>query len=106
MLGLAASSTPYVNWSALGKIVLVALVGGVGVVLAFGLAVEGVEKFEQAKTTVARGLSGLLVALSGGVCVAAVVFGIYAMANPSGSSSKKPEKKAAAAIYSARPLRS
>lgn len=101
MLTLAASSMPYVNWSALGKIVLVALIGGVGVVLVFGLAVEGVEKFEQAKTTVGRGLSGLLIALSGGFCVAAIVIGIFAMANPShgsSSSSKSSSKKAAAFV--------
>jgi hypothetical protein len=98
MLGLAASSSSYVNWSAIGKIVLVALVGGVGVVLVFGLAIEGVEKFAQAKTTVAKGLSGLLVALSGGFCVAAIVFGIYAMANPSHSSSSKSSSKKAAAF--------
>lgn len=41
------------------------LIGGVGVVLVFGLAIEGFEKFEQAKSALGRGLSVLLVALSG-----------------------------------------
>jgi hypothetical protein len=98
MLGLAASSSSYVNWSAIGKIVLVGLIGGVGVVLVFGLAIEGFEKFEQAKSALGRGLSVLLVALSGGFCVAAIVVGIYAMANPSHSSSSKSSSKKAAAF--------
>ncbi len=99
MTGLATS---LVNWSALGKIILVGLVGGVGVVLVFGLAIYGAERFQAAKSTVGRGISGLVVAVCGGFCVAAIVVGIIAMANPShGSSSSKPGKKAAAFVRQA-----
>jgi NADH:ubiquinone oxidoreductase subunit 6 (subunit J) len=93
----AAAQKPYVNWDALGKIILVGLIGGVGVVLVFGVGLLALERFEGAKSIVKKGATGLVVAVSGGLCVAAVIFGIYAMANPSHTSSA-PKKKTNASV--------
>jgi NADH:ubiquinone oxidoreductase subunit 6 (subunit J) len=93
MLALAKA---LVDWNALGKIILVGLVGGVGVVIVFGLAVYGVERFEAAKTVAGKAINAVLVGAAGAFCIGAVVVGIIAMANPShGSTTKKTEKKAA-----------
>jgi hypothetical protein len=97
LLALSAAQKPYVNWDALGKIVLVGLIGGVGVVLVFGLGLLALERFEGAKSVVKKGITGLVVAVAGGFCVAAVIFGIYAMANPSHTSSA-PKKKTNASV--------
>jgi NADH:ubiquinone oxidoreductase subunit 6 (subunit J) len=95
---MSALATSLVNWSAVGKIVLVGLVGGVGVVIVFGLGVYGVERFESAKSVVGKAANAVLVGAAGVFCVGAVVLGIIAMANPSHGSSKKPEKQAAASV--------
>jgi hypothetical protein len=100
MVSLASS---LVNWSALGKILLVGLIGGVGVVLVFGLGVYGIERFEGAKSVAGKAVSVLLVGAAGVFCVGAVTLGIVAMANPShgSSASKQPEKKAAVSVQPA-----
>jgi hypothetical protein len=96
-LALAAAQKPYVNWDAIGKIVLVGLIGGVGVVLVFGIGILAWERFENAKSLVTKAFTALVTAVAGGFCVAAVVFGIYAMANPSHTSSA-PKKKTNASV--------
>ena len=93
---MTALATALVNWSALGKIILIGLVGGVGVVLVFGLGVYAFERFESAKSLGAKILDATFIGLAGVFCVGAIVVGIIAMANPShGSSSKKPNQQAA-----------
>ena len=85
-----------INWSALQKIVVVALIGGAGVVLAFGLLLIGVKWATRAKSRPAK-FGGLTVAgLSALFCIATVVIGIVAMADK--PSSKSPAKRPAAAL--------
>jgi zinc transporter ZupT len=91
-------ATALVNWSALGKIILVGLIGGVGLVLVFGLGVYAFERFESARSLGAKILDATVIGLVGVLCVGAVVVGIIAMANPSHSSSSSNEKKKAAAV--------
>jgi fumarate reductase subunit D len=91
---LSVLASQFVNWSALGKIVLAALIAGTGVVIAFGFLLLGLKHFSAAKTagtrTVAFALSGVCAVF----IAAAVVLGIYAMTQK--PSSKKPAKKSAA----------
>ena len=84
-----------INWDELWKIILVALVGGMGVVVVFGLLLLGISRGRTATKPATRyglytlsGLCGVLV-----VSVAAV--GIYAMTRK--PSSAKPQPKAASA---------
>lgn len=75
-----------VKWSALGKEALIALIGGVGVVGAYGLVVIGATRFSAARQE-GRGASSVvglsLAAVGGVVCVAAIVVGIVAMTHKS-----------------------
>jgi hypothetical protein len=91
---LIASSL--INWSALQKIVVVALIGGSGVVLAFGLLLLGLKWATRAKTGRAKFGGVTLAGLSALFCIATVVIGIIAMADK--PSSKKPAKKTAAVL--------
>ena len=72
-----ASALP--NWSALWKILLVALIGGSGVVIAMGLALLSLERASAVNNrpmrVVYRGLAGVC----GFCCVSVVAIGIYAM---------------------------
>jgi hypothetical protein len=96
---MTALATSLVNWSALGKIIIVGLIGGVGVVLVFGLAIYGAERFQAAKSLAAKIVDATVVGLAGAFCIAAVVVGIIAMANPShGSSSSSTKKKASVVV--------
>jgi hypothetical protein len=80
---LAAS---VVDWAALGKVVVAALVAGVGVTFCFSLAVAGATRFAEMRRAdrtagavvyAAIGIAGLL------VTVAAVVIGIVVMTKKS-----------------------
>jgi hypothetical protein len=71
-----------VDWAALGEVIAVSLVGGVGVTFAFSLALLGAvrsadmrrdERFVEAGAYAALGLIGLA------VTAAALVFGIIVM---------------------------
>jgi hypothetical protein len=85
-----------IKWSALQKIAVVALIGGAGVVLAFGLLLIGLKWATGANTGLAK-LGGVtLIGLSALFCVATVVIGIIAMADK--PSPKKPAKKTASAL--------
>jgi hypothetical protein len=91
---LSVLAADFINWDALGKIVLASLIAGTGVVIAFGLFLLGVKHWTSAKSagtrTVAFALSGVCAVF----IAAAVVLGIYAMTQK--PSSKKPAKKSAA----------
>jgi hypothetical protein len=74
-----------VKWAALGKEALVAFIGGVGVVAAFGLVVFGSSRASEARerghgTTAAPMLVTAVGAL---ICVAALVIGFIAMTHKS-----------------------
>jgi hypothetical protein len=100
---MSVFATSLVNWNALWKIVAVALIGGSGVVIVFGLLLLGLKWATGANRGAAR-LGGVtLVGLSALFCTAAVVIGLFAMADK--PSSKKPARKTAAALIHA-PARS
>jgi nitrate reductase gamma subunit len=89
------TATALLNWNEMSKIVLVALVGGTGVVIVFGLLLLCVSRGRCETRPLVRyglftvsGLCGMLV-----VAIAAV--GVYAMTQK--SSSAKPKTKIAAA---------
>ena len=84
-----------VDWNALGKIVLAALVGGAGVVIVFGFLLYGVKVANNAKSGGREWAGYALAGVCGLICVAAIVVGIYAMAK---KPSSKPAKKSAAAL--------
>lgn len=100
---MSVIAATWVNWSALWKIVLAAMIGGSGVVIAFGLLLLGL-KWATGATSGAAKIGGVTLAgICGLFCTAAVVIGIYAMADK--PASKKPAKKAAAVLIHA-PARS
>ncbi|MEA2473189.1 MAG: hypothetical protein QOE06_1104 [Thermoleophilaceae bacterium] len=75
-----------VDWAALFKVVYEALAAGVGVTLAFSLAVAGSTRFadEMRESNGGRAImSGVMAALGLAVCLAAVVFGIIVMTQKS-----------------------
>ena len=88
-----------VNWSALGKIVVAALIGGSGVVIAFGLLLLGLKWTTGARSAGAKLGGATLVGLTALFCTASVVFALIAMADK--PSAKKPAKKTAAALIHA-----
>jgi hypothetical protein len=91
-VSLIASSL--IDWSALWKICVAALIGGAGVVMLFGFLLLGLKQVNTGATS-ARRLTGYAVSIFCGVAVlAAAVVGIYAMA-------KKPSKKPAKPTKSA-----
>jgi hypothetical protein len=75
-----------VKWSALGKEALIALLAGVGVVVAYGLVVIGATRFQAARRE-ARGAAATahisLAAVGTVVCAGAIAVGIIAMTHKS-----------------------
>jgi hypothetical protein len=92
-----------INWSALSKIVAVALIGGSGVVIAFALLLLGLKWATGARSGAAKVGGATLVGLAALFCTATVVIGIYAMADK--PSSKKPARKTAAVLIHGGPKR-
>jgi hypothetical protein len=95
----AAASKPFVDWNALGKIVLAALIGGSGVVIAFGillLAVQRARSTENSETV--RLGSWALAGVCGAFVIGAAALGIIAMINKPPSSKPAPKKTAAGLI--------
>jgi NADH:ubiquinone oxidoreductase subunit 6 (subunit J) len=80
---LTALASSLVDWSALWKIVVAALVGGTGVVLVFGVMLYGLQRFQTAKHLAGRIVNATVVGAAGAFCIAAVVIGIVAMTHKS-----------------------
>jgi len=81
---LLAASSPVVDWSNLGQVVLYSLAAGVGVALCFSLAIVGATRFAEARRGTAGGPAALyaLLAVAGlAATVGAVVVGIIVMAS-------------------------
>jgi NADH:ubiquinone oxidoreductase subunit 6 (subunit J) len=93
---MAILASGFINWSALWKIVVAAFVGGVGVVVVFGVLLYGVKIANNAKSGGREWAGYALAGVCGFICVGAIVVGIYAMAEK--PTSKKPAKKTAAAV--------
>ena len=97
-------ASPYINWSALWKICVAALIGGAGVVIVFGFLLLGVKFANDAKAGGREWAGYALAGVCGLFCVAVIVAGIYAMVNK--PSSKKPAPKKTAAVLIAPSFRS
>jgi hypothetical protein len=97
-------ASPYINWSALWKIVVAALVGGAGVVIVFGFLLFGVKIATNAKSGGREWMGYALAGVCGLFCVAVIGAGLYAILNK--PSSKKPAPKKTAAVLIAPSFRS
>lgn len=93
---MAVLASEFINWAALWKIVLAAFVGGVGVVVVFGFLLYGVKIANNAGSGGREWAGYALAGVCGFICVAAIVIGIYAMAEK--PVSKKPAKKTASVL--------
>ena len=89
-------ASPYINWSALWKICVAALIGGAGVVIVFGFLLLGVKIANNAKSGGREWAGYVLAGVCGLFCVAVIGAGIYAILNK--PASKKPAKKTAAVL--------
>jgi len=89
-----AFASSLVNWNAVSKIFLAALIGGPGVVIVFGVLLLGLKRAHADKSSEVRLASYALSGVCGLICVGAVVVGIYAMAE---KPSSRPAKKTRAA---------
>lgn len=89
-------ATQYIDWSALGKIVLAALIGGAGVVIVFGFLLMGVKIANNAKGGGREWAGYALAGVCGLFCVAVIAAGLYAILNK--PKSKPAPKKTAAAL--------
>jgi hypothetical protein len=95
---LSTLATALVNWNALLKIVLAALIGGTGVVIVFGFLLLGISRGRTATHLTQRYALFTLSGLCGVLVVAVAAVGIYAMTQK--PSSKKPKPKATAGLTS------
>jgi hypothetical protein len=93
---IAILATALVNWNALLKIILAALVGGTGVVIVFGFLLLGISRGRTATNPTQRYALFTLSGVCGVLVVAVAAAGIYAMTPK--PSSAKPKPKAAAAL--------
>jgi len=91
---MIALATTIVDTSALWKIILAALVGGAGVVVAFGFLLLGLARARRGRGPASRVANYALSGLAGLFCIAAVVIGIYAMATKPPSTPSKKAKSA------------
>ena len=89
-------ATPYINWSALWKICVAAIIGGAGVVIVFGFLLLGVKIANNAKSGGREWAGYALAGVCGLFCFAVIGAGIYAILNK--PVSKKPAKKTAAVL--------
>jgi len=95
---MAILASEFINWTALWKIVVAALLGGAGVVIVFGFLLVGVKIANNAKDGGREWAGYALAGVCGAFCVAVVVVGIYAMVNKPSSKKPAPKKTAAALI--------
>jgi len=91
---MAILASEFINWSALWKIVLAALIGGAGVVIVFGFLLYGVKIANNAKSGGGEWAGYALAGVCGLVCVAAIAVGLYAITNKPKSKPAKPAKSA------------
>jgi hypothetical protein len=89
-------ATALVNWNALARIVLAALIGGTGVVIVFGFLLLGISRGKTAKRPAERYALFTLSGVCGVLVVAVAAVGIYAMTQK--PSSNKPKPKATVAL--------
>jgi hypothetical protein len=90
-MSVLATSTGLVNWSAIGKIVLAAVIGGIGVVFAFGLLLLCLSRARSAASSMRRYVFYTLGGICGALCLAVVGIGVYAMVTKPVSKPAKPK---------------
>jgi hypothetical protein len=93
---MALFASAFVDWGALGKILLAGLIFGSGVVILFGFLLLGLKYVNTSKGEGGRAVGYVLAIGCGFVCLAAVVLGIYAITQK--PSSKKPTSKSKSAL--------
>jgi NADH:ubiquinone oxidoreductase subunit 6 (subunit J) len=98
---MAILAEAYINWSALWKIIVAALIGGAGVVVVFGFLLLAVKRAQGAKSEGGKIANYALGGLCGLLCVGAVVVGIVAMADKPASKAKSAAKSKSAAVHTA-----
>ena len=89
-------ASPYINWAAVWKICVAALIGGAGVVIVFGFLLLGVKIANNAKSGGREWAGYALAGVCGLFCVAVIGAGIYAILNK--PVSKKPAKPTKSAL--------
>jgi hypothetical protein len=92
---LSTLATALVNWNALLKIILAALIGGTGVVIVFGFLLLGISRGRTATHPTQRYALFTLSGLCGILVVAVAAVGIYAMTQKPASAKPKPKASAA-----------
>lgn len=80
---MLALATPVIDGSALWKIILVSLVAGAGSAIAFGFALLGLARAQDAENGGVKLLNYTLFAVCALYVLAAIVFGLYAMLHKS-----------------------
>ena len=78
---LLGDSTPIVDWSALGQVVLYSLGVGVGVAICFSLAIVGATRWSELRRGTGAAGYALLAVLGLAVTVGAAVIAIVVMTN-------------------------
>ena len=94
---MALLAAPLVDWRTIGKIALVSLIGGAGVVILFGMLLLANKKANSADSAGRRFAARAAARGCGLVCVGVVVIGIYAMADKPSSRPAKAKSAAFAA---------
>ena len=82
-MSVLADSTPIVDWSALGQVVLYSLGAGVGVAICFSLAIMGATRWSEVRRGTSAAGYALLAVLGLAVTIGAVVIAIVVMTNKS-----------------------
>ena len=100
---MAVLASSLIDWSALWKIIVAALIGGVGVVVVFGFLLLALKHANAAKSEGGRLANYALSGVCGVLCVGAVVVGIYATAKKPSSKPKPKAKSAALIVHPATP---
>jgi len=95
---MSVLASSLVDWSAVEKIFLAALIGGPCVVIVFGILLLGLKRASAARSSEGRVANYALSGVCGVICVAALVVGIYAMAEKPSSKAKRAKKTASAAL--------
>jgi hypothetical protein len=71
-----------VDWSALGKVVVASLIAGIGITVAFALAILGATRFADMRRDarpIEAGAFAVVAAVALAACLAAIIVGIVVM---------------------------
>ena len=91
---MTALASSLIDWNALWKICVAALIGGAGVVIVFGFLLLAVERARATRHAGERITDYAIAGVCAVFVVGAVVVGVYAMAHKPKSKPAKPTKSA------------